>query len=321
MEQFDTFLKNEDIAYETNVELREKTWIHRGGKADYFVSPKNSVALEKIMTYLYDSHITHLLVGSTSNLYILNTTNIPVVVSTLRCNTYEIKEETIECECGVQVSKLAEQVIKLGIKGFEYLTKLPGTVGAAIYNNSSCKSNSISELLIDVDMVTPQGIKKVSAEELHFAFRTSDLKRSILRGVILKARLRLAFGQKDELERKAKDNEIERRKLLEGPAQNLGCTVHKPFSNGSMPFRYRVPSSIYSKIITLLVKDELKRKRLNKSFLLTISGHKKLIPYVSDYLSLIFVWRDDNADEFFNEYLSFMKDIYKTDKVEIEIIK
>jgi hypothetical protein len=44
-----------------------------------------------------------------------------------------------------------------------------------------------------------------------------------------------------------------------------------------------------------------------------------LKPYISDYLSLIYVWKDEKADKYFNEYLEFMKEVYKTDKVEIEI--
>ena len=319
MEQFEIFLNENRIKYETSIDLRKKTWIHRGGIASFFVSPSKSIELEKVVSYLYHYNITHLIIGSSSNIYILNSTNFPVVVSTLSCNSYEVKDELIECECGVQVSKLAKQMIDLGIKGFEYLTKLPGTVGAAIYNNSSCKNNSISELLVDVEIATPYGIKKIPAEELHFTFRSSDLKKHTLEGVILKARLRKEYGNKEQLEKLSKANELERKKTLEGPARNLGCTVHKAYCNGPMPFQYRIPYLIYSKIVSLLVKDDLKRKRLSKAFLLTITGHSGLNPYISNYLSLTFIWKDDEADNHFDEYLEFMKNIYKTDKIEIEI--
>ena len=320
MEQLEQLLVSNRIKYETNVDLRKRTWIHRGGMADFFVIPQNAVELKVVVSYLYKYDVHHLIMGSSSNIYILNTTHIPVVVSTLKCNQYEIKDGTINCECGVQVSKLAKQMSQIGICGFEYLTKLPGTVGASIYNNSSCMSNSISDLLIDVEMITPTGAKTITAEDLHFAFRTSNLKRGVTQGTILTARLKIEQGKPEDLAKISKKNEEERQLTLEGPAYNLGCTVHKPFCNGAMPIRYRIPCVLYSKIISFFVRDSLRRKHLNKSFLLKLTGHKALIPYISDYLTLIFMWKDDEADNHFEEYLQFMREIYKTDKIEIEII-
>ena len=320
---FESTLEKEGILYETQVSLKKKTWIHRGGIAELFVTPRNVLELERAMSLLYTNDIRHLVVGSTSNIYILNTTNIPVVVSTLKCNSFRNENNILECDCGVQVAKLARQMISQGIKGFEYLTKLPGTIGAAICNNSSVKNeiNSITSLLIDVDMVTPSGVQRLPKEDLHLAFRTSDIKRKLKQGVILKARLKIEYGDVAEMEAIAKKNETERYLLLEGPANNLGCTVHQMFCNGSMPLKYSRPLNVYSKILSLFVKDSIVKNKYQKSFLLTITGHRHLIPYVSDKQLITFIWRDDNADEFFDEYLTFMRDVCKTDRVEIEIIR
>jgi len=321
--KIEKYLFEVGIPFELNVDLKKKTWIHRGGIASVFVIPQSVDELEQIISYLYSNCIRFLLIGCTSNIYILNSTNIPVVVSTLRCNKIEVKNDYIECECGVQVCNLAKQMIEEGIKGFEYLTKLPGTVGAAIYNNSTVMTdkNSIVALLIDLEIVTPSGLQVFTSEELHFEFRTSDLKKHIIEGVILRTRLRKEGGDKEIMTSVARTNEEERSKLLEGPVQNLGCTVHRAFCNGPMPLKYRLPCWIYSKLLTLFVGDRLKKSKLYKEFILYISGHKRLIPYVSDKLMITFIWRDEKADIVFDEYLQFMREVYKTDKVEIEIIK
>lgn len=322
-ELLESFLAHKTIPYETDVDLKKKTWIHRGGKADYFIMPQNTLSLEILMTYLYHNKIQHLLIGCTSNLYVLNSTNIPVVVSTLHCNQYAIKDSVIECDCGVQVAKLARQMINNGIKGFEYLTKLPGTIGAAICNNSSVKKpeNSIAERLVDIDIITPTGLRTIKAADLHFTFRSSDLKKKLLEGTILRARLRKEIGNIVEMQQIAKENEAERLVLLDGPSQNLGCTVHRPFCNGPMSLKYRVLCSVYSKFLSFGGKDELNKKKLLKNFILSVTGHKRLIPYVSDKLIITFIWKDENADDVFDEYLEFMREIYKTDQIEIEIIK
>lgn len=320
---FEAILVKEGIPYETQVSLKKKTWIHRGGIAELFVTPRNVVELERAMSLLYANNIKHLVVGSTSNIYILNTTNIPVVVSTLKCNSFRIENSILECDCGMQVAKLARQMISQGIKGFEFLTKLPGTIGAAICNNSSVKSenNSITSLLIDVDMVTPSGMQRLRKGDLHLAFRTSDIKRKLRQGVILRARLKVECGNVAEMEAIAQRNESERVLLLEGPANNLGCTVHQMFCNGAMPLKYSRPLKVYSKILSLFVKDSIIKKKYQKSFLLTITGHRHLKPYVSDKQLITFIWRDDDADEYFDEYLCFMREVCMTDRIEIEIIR
>jgi UDP-N-acetylenolpyruvoylglucosamine reductase len=323
MNIIEAYLVNEGISFEKDVDLRKKTWIHRGGKADLFIVPGNTTELEGVVSYLYKNCIEFLVVGATSNLYILNTSNIPVVISTIKCNKYQMNGDVLECDCGVLVSRLSRNMISKGIQGFEYLTKLPGTIGAAIYNNSSvkCESNSITELLIDLDILTPAGIKRLRKEDLHLTFRSSDLKKHLLQGVILRARFKAEHGKKAELEAIMTKNEQERDLLLEGPAQNLGCTVHRMFCNGEMPAKYRIPYKVYSKALDLFVKNKLKQKKYLKSFLLTISRYRHLSPYISDRQLITFIWKDEKADEYFEEYLTFMRKVCKTDQIEIEIIK
>ena len=322
-EQLENYLIKEKIPFESNVKLQKKTWIHRGGIADVFVTPQDTTALKKVMCFLYKFNIHHLLIGSTSNLYILNSKNIPVVVSTLKCNGYVLKDGIIECDCGVLVSKLAMDMIQEGIAGFEYLTKLPGTVGGAICNNSSVKSpeNSITAHLIDLEIVTHDGTKYLSKDEINLDFRTSDFKKKLIQGTILKARLKALPGDTEKMLTLSKEYEKERKQTLEKPSQNLGCTVHRIFCNGQMPLKYSIPYWIYSKIITLFVRDSQMRIKIDKDFILKISGHKNLIPYVSDKLIITFIWKDENADKLFDEYIEFMRDVYKTDKIEIEIIR
>ena len=125
------YLDSNHIPYEINVDLKKKTWIHRGGIAALFITPMNSNELEKLVSYLYSKNVKFLLVGHTSNIYIVNECNISVVVSTIKCRNFTIEGNQIYCEAGVGVIKLAKQMITHGYKGFEYLTGLPGTIGAA----------------------------------------------------------------------------------------------------------------------------------------------------------------------------------------------
>ena len=309
------------ISYETNVDLKKKTWIHRGGICELFISPSNSEELLSVVKYLYFNSIDFLLLGHTSNVYIRNSSNVPIVVSTKKCSKYELTNDTIICEPGAGVIRMAKDMIQRGVAGFEYLTGLPGTIGAAIYNNSSCKSNSISQLLVTAEVLLEDGrLVTMTPEDMQFRFRTSIFKDGKLRGVITKAILKAEYDDSTRLQEIAKNNDEERERILAGYTQNLGCTVNRCFINGSMPFFYRFLTHIYAVLLRLMRVSSVKKMKKTKDFLCAISGYKKIAPYISDVNPIIFIWKDEEADNVFPLYLEFMAKIYKTDKIEIEII-
>lgn len=316
------FLDINNIPYETNVDLKKKTWIHRGGMCNLFISPVCSEQLLKVVQYLYSTGIDFQLLGHTSNIYILNTCDIPVVVSTTKCNKYELVGQEIMCEAGASVIRMANDMVQQGIAGFEYLTGLPGTIGAAICNNSSCKSNSISQLLVKAEVLLKNGqLITMTPEDMQYAFRTSIFKEKRLQGVIIKTVLRAERGNATELLKIANENKKERVQRLEGNAKNLGCTVNRCFINGRMPLHFYISYHLYSVMLRLCGLNATTRKKKAKNLLCYISGYKEVAPYISDANPIIFVWRDADADRVFSMYLEFMSKVYKTDKVEIEIIQ
>lgn len=310
-----------NIYYETNVDLKKKTWIHRGGKCELFISPQNSSELQVVVKYLYLNDIKFQLLGHTSNVYILNTTNIPIVVSTMKCCKYELLTDKIICESGASVVRVANDMIQQGVAGFEYLTGLPGTIGAAIYNNSSCKSNSISQLLISAEVLLEDGrLVTMTSDDMKFNFRSSVFKDKQLKGVIVNVILKVEHGDTNLLKKIAKSNDEERGRRLEGNAKNLGCTVNRCFINGRMPLFYYLSYHIYRGTLRLIGKTEIEAKSKAKDFLCKISGYGEISPYISIKNPIIFVWKDSKADELFPLYLKFMAKVYKTDKLEIEVI-
>lgn len=316
------YLEKYHIVYEQNVDLKKKTWIHRGGCASLYILPADSMQLALTARFLYDINCDFLLVGHTSNLYILNTTNIQVVVSTLKCSKFEIVDGCIKCEAGVGVIKMSHSMIEQGIKGFEYLTGLPGTIGAAICNNSSCKENSISQLLISADVMTPNGdMITMYPADFDFKFRTSVFKEGRVKGIILSALLKAEYADAIELKKLAVGNNEERRQLLEGHSKNLGCTVNRCWSLGQMPFLYRIQQGLMNVLLKLSHIDKDKSRKILKKQLFALAGYKEVEPYVSDKNPIVYMWLDDNADTQFERYLEFMEKVYKTKCLEIQIIR
>ncbi len=316
------FLNNNNIDYERDVDLKKKTWIHRGGICSVFITPSDNEALQKTIQFIYGNNINFLVIGHTSNIYIINDCNISVIVNTARCKKFEILNDTILAECGTSVSQMAKELTHQGIEGFEHLHQLPGTVAGAIHNNSSCLNNSISSLLISATVVTEDGsVREMTYEDFNFKYRTSILKDKTLKGVIIKAKLKVGKGNADELEKIAANTNARRKKNLEGKAHNLGCTVNRCFCNGNMPIHYMLASRIYKLYVNLIEKDTFIRKKRYKDFICRITGYSHISNYISDKSIITFMWIDEGADKAFPDYIKFMREVFKTDKIEIEIIK
>jgi UDP-N-acetylenolpyruvoylglucosamine reductase len=316
------FLDANSILFEKNVELKKRTWIHRGGVAELFISPSSAFQLELIVSFLYKESIDFLLVGHTSNLYILNECDLTVVVSTYKCRKFEVKGEKLFCEAGVGIINLSRQMIEEGIKGFEYLTGLPGTIGAALVNNSSCRENSIAELLLSAKVVLSDGtVQTFTSKDFGFEFRNSVFKKKIVIGTIISAVLRAMPGDVELMKKIAAENKKDRELRLEGHARNLGCTVNRCFINGKMNVFLRLILVIVSQLLRFFVKNIDQKLEYNKRFLCWITGYSSIAPYISSKNPIVFMWLDSGADRAFPIYLEFMKKVYKTDKLEIEIIK
>jgi len=316
-----SFLIDTGVTFEENVSLKKKTWIHRGGVVGLYVTPNDETQLLNVASYFYNNHIKFDVVGHTSNIYFLNEYNPDIVISTRLCNHYTIEGNLISCECGVSVSKLARQCLEEGICGFEYLTELPGTVAGSIYNNSSCKTNSIGQLVESVKMLCPDAsVRELTLSDLDYSFRTSALKKGIIKGIILSAKLHVE--RTDDivaLKEKASDFKKHRKENLESSPYTLGCTFDTPFINGKLSFVYRVLYFAYMGLLSLLRVPKAKKQHLQKIFFLKLTGYKELIPYISDKTMITYIWKDENADAQFPNYVKFMNEVMKTDKMEIEI--
>lgn len=212
--------------------------------------------------------------------------------------------------------------IEAGIAGFKCFIGLSGTVGGALCKNSSCGKYSITDLLIYADYIDEQGnTGHLIKVDFNHSFHTSDFKTRRKKGIITKVYLKECPGSCEKLLAISKENEEQRKRNLGSGAMNLGCTVNRYYINGKMPFRYRVRRSLNTRAFPLFVKAEQTKRNKQKEHILKITGYSDSSPYISNYSMINYIWKDDAADVLFPRYLDFMKNIYWTDKVEIEVLE
>lgn len=121
-------------SFQKNVLLRDKTWIHRGGKVDYWLQPDTIEELEAVGKALYRNKERFVTIGHTSNTYFKNTFNIKYVVDTRHLTNFsKVDTDTLMCECGAPMAKVSRFCVENGFAGYEGMVGLPGTVGGAFF--------------------------------------------------------------------------------------------------------------------------------------------------------------------------------------------
>ena len=169
--------------------LSEVTTFHLGGPApDLTVADSRDALLAFAADHALDPGRPGipdiLLVGGGSNLLISDTGFAgPVcVVATKGVETIELSEThtQVTAEAGEDWDEFVARTLTAGLTGLEALSGIPGSVGATPVQNVGAYGTEVAELITSVevyDRLTGQ-VRRLTAAELEFGYRTSALKRA-----------------------------------------------------------------------------------------------------------------------------------------------
>lgn len=207
-----------------NVRIYDICWLNhaQGGVIGTFYEPETKEELIKLCSSLYKEGKQFDLIGHTSNIYFLPSYSVDIMVSTRKVKQIVYSQDYIIADCGVSVKALAHAMVNEGVKGFEGLIDLPGTIAASVYGNASCFGCSINSMLVSVEFLKDNGeIVALQSEELKLKKRSSALKRGELKGIILSVKLRKEYGDSKDIIALAERNHKRRLETQPGPKDNF----------------------------------------------------------------------------------------------------
>ncbi len=214
MNELERALKKANITFELNVSLKNKTWLKRGGKTNFWIQPNCKIQLQSIIVFLYSKSIQFEIIGYSSNCYFTENYNPIVTISTKKVTDFEIDQNTIKCGCGYNLMKLSNYCINNGISGYEGFIGLPGTVGGAAINNAGSYGSIMSEVVKSVELLKQDGtIISLTNKELEYEHRSSVLKKNN-NGIILSVEFDASMkGNIDKMREKAEKNKKHRKTI------------------------------------------------------------------------------------------------------------
>jgi len=212
-----------------NVSLAPYTSARIGGPADIFIMVKSATELMDVMKVIWQQGAPYTILGGGSNI-LVSDKGVRGVVVLNRAKEVRFEggdQPAVWCEAGTVFSNLANRCASKGLSGLEWAATVPGTVGGAVYGNAGAFGSDMSESLIWAEVLTKNGLEKLSVEQMKYGYRTSALKCGDGKTIVLSVMLRLKNANAGEVSAKITEFS-ERRRATQPPGASMGSMFKNP---------------------------------------------------------------------------------------------
>lgn len=181
--------------------MKKHTSFKIGGNADFFVKAKSVEDVKFVIDLCKKNDIPLTIIGNGSNILVKDE-GIKGIVLKIDIDKFEINEKVpeelrknnnsviITVGAGVLLGKLAFQLLKKSISGFEFASGIPGTIGGAVRMNAGAYGSEFKDIVIEtMCMDNNENIIKLDNKQQKFEYRKSIFKDN--KYIILETKLLL----------------------------------------------------------------------------------------------------------------------------------
>lgn len=197
-----------------------------GGKADCYIEPSFQ-EVEPLFAFLKQEQIPYTLIGNGSNL-LVSDEGIEGVTVSFGTSIAEVSCEgtTLKAQAGILLSRLASFAAEHSLKGLEFASGIPGTLGGAITMNAGAYGGEMKDVVTYVTLLEDGEIKRCPASEMDFSYRHSKVLESDI--IVLAVEMDLQEGNQKEI--LALSKELNQRRVDKQPLNypSAGSTFKRP---------------------------------------------------------------------------------------------
>lgn len=150
-----------------------------GGPADIYTIPANEADIVLIAEVAYSEGAPLFVLGAGANILVADKGIRGIVMDMSRFADIEVQGQHLRCGAGAEISEAAEIAAQHSLGGLEFIYKMPGSVGGALWMNARCYGQSISEIPGTVhyldDALSPQDL---TLPDPRFAYKKSPFQDS-----------------------------------------------------------------------------------------------------------------------------------------------
>jgi UDP-N-acetylmuramate--L-alanine ligase/UDP-N-acetylenolpyruvoylglucosamine reductase len=209
--------------------LGPKTTMRVGGPARVYAEPAGVEDLRQLLLSADARQLPVFLLGRGSNLIIPDEGVDGLVISLAHANWQKFEPQAdgrIWAGAGLRLKNLCGLATKSGLKGFEFLEGIPGSVGGALRMNAGAMGGWMFDVVEEVHLMTLHGeVHVMKKAEMHVDYRHCDeLQEAIALGAFLRP---AASAAADDIRRQI---DVYQKKRVESQPRepSAGCIFKNP---------------------------------------------------------------------------------------------
>lgn len=194
-----------------SVSLKNYNTYKIGGLAKYLIHPSDKENLIALIKYLKENEIKFFVLGNGSNLIFSDNLYDGVIIKLDNLNRISFDGTKVIAEAGVMLPKVAIESINHGLKGLEWATGIPGTIGGSTVGNAGAYKSCMFDFIDSVTVLDENSeVKVLKKDDITYKYRHTNFKdnKNI---IILDVVMNLEYGDKEESLEKVKKR-LEKRK-------------------------------------------------------------------------------------------------------------
>lgn len=147
----------------------------------------------------------------------------------------------VEMQAGAPLSFAINYLLQQGVTGLQWFSRIPATIGGAIFNNIHGGTHFISEYILSVDVVNEEG-KRVTytADQLEFGYDYSRFHHT--NEIIISAKFSLYKGDVEKAKQVVSAWAVQKKQQ---PQNSLGCVFQNISVEDQKRLQYPTPSVGY----------------------------------------------------------------------------
>lgn len=211
--------------------MKNHTTFKIGGLCDVFVKPTTIEQLREVIKLLKENDINYYIVGNGSNLLVSDDGYRGVIINLFNnFSEITVNDNIITASAGALLGKIGHVALENGLKGFEFATGIPGTLGGAVVMNAGAYGGEMKDVLVSATVLNKDGdIITLSNEELELGYRSSIIEKNEY--IVISAEIRLQKGSKEEIKALIQELAMKRREKQPLEYPSAGSTFKRPKDN------------------------------------------------------------------------------------------
>lgn len=226
IEELKSVLKGQNMLQKES--MANHTSFRIGGVADIYISPYNGEEIKNVISIAKKYNVPVTIIGNGSNLIVRDKGIRGIVIQiSNNMNTISVDGQKIKAEAGALLSAIGAEALKHSLKGFEFASGIPGSLGGAVCMNAGAYGGEMKDILETVEVLTESGeIKQIEAKDLDLSYRHSNIIEK--KYVVLSATFGLEKGDYDVIQREMTELAEKRRQKQPLNFASAGSTFKRP---------------------------------------------------------------------------------------------